>query len=512
MPDSYPTVVDGTWSHLKDHIADGPCWTCRRRRVRCDAIRPACVKCTRAGIQCLGYGPTKPLSWVGMPRRAKQSSKLLAGTGKTRPNHRAISPPTQTGEIAVRIADEELATPEAFGAVSILERADSACRVQRSLEMLRSPSNPLIVNYGLQSLEYIQYYEQRCCMECSIYEENSVNPYRQFLPLIQSSPLIHHTIVSLAAWHRACGDTPLRWPKALGFPSQDASGRVPSRDDAVPLQTLTSAHYSSALFHKRRALQSLRQALAATDYSDSVIIATLLLIWVELLESGYQSWRHHLGGMRGLILSRTRSSDSDSVEVSALASSTAWNLDNYLAEVYVIINTLCAKGPPASPLAPELNDCAGKLFDQLDRFSCWDWSVNYPETDHVEARYHLACSYKAAIKVYGRRALLGSDFEPAEMQEIVQDAVSHVRMIDPQDSHFKGCLWPAFIMGAEAIHTAHRRVATEILLRMYDLLHTRNIERGLQALERIWRWRQSTEDRISWIVYLHEDGEELLLV
>ncbi|KAK2052602.1 hypothetical protein LY76DRAFT_325870 [Colletotrichum caudatum] len=108
MPNNYPAVVDGTWSHLREVIADKPCWSCRRRRVRCDSIKPACVKCTRAGIQCLGYGPTKPLLWVGMPRRAKKSSRSLADAGKTRHNDTATSHIRQTGEIAIRKADEEL--------------------------------------------------------------------------------------------------------------------------------------------------------------------------------------------------------------------------------------------------------------------------------------------------------------------------------------------------------------------------------------------------------------------
>ncbi|KAK1993168.1 hypothetical protein LX36DRAFT_586939 [Colletotrichum falcatum] len=489
---NYPTVVDGTWSHLKERIADVPCWSCRRRRVRCDAIRPACVKCTRAGIQCLGYGPTKPLSWVGMPRRAKKSSRVRAETGKPRHNGATIS---QVNKF----------TPECCSAISNLEHADTKCL------MLKSPSNPLVVNYGLESLEYIQYYEQRCCMECSIYEENSVNPYRQFLSLIQFSPLVHHTIVSLAAHHRVRSATPLRWPRTLDSPSHDASEGVSLCDNGVPFQILTSNHYAAALFYHRLAIQNLRQALAAADHSDSVVISTLLLIWVELLESGYQSWRHHLCGMRGLMLSRTRSPYPDGNDDSALTSNKTWNFDEYLEEVYVIFNGLCANGSPADPLAPELKEHAEALFDRLDRFSCWDWSVTFPEANCVETRYHLACSYKAAIKIYGWR-LLGSDFEPAEMEEVLKDAVFHLQMIDPDDSHFKGCLWPAFVVGAEASDPAHRLAATDILLHMYSLLHTRSIERGLHALERIWGWRESTEDQISWIVYLYEDGEELLLV
>lgn len=32
------------------------CFTCRRRRVKCDGDRPACTRCKNAGFECLGYG------------------------------------------------------------------------------------------------------------------------------------------------------------------------------------------------------------------------------------------------------------------------------------------------------------------------------------------------------------------------------------------------------------------------------------------------------------------------
>ena len=37
------------------------CWTCRRRKIKCDRRRPRCLRCVRAGFQCQGYGVA--LSW-----------------------------------------------------------------------------------------------------------------------------------------------------------------------------------------------------------------------------------------------------------------------------------------------------------------------------------------------------------------------------------------------------------------------------------------------------------------
>lgn len=43
--------------------ADADCYTCRRRRVRCDRSLPTCRKCARAEYECAGY--TKGFRWVG---------------------------------------------------------------------------------------------------------------------------------------------------------------------------------------------------------------------------------------------------------------------------------------------------------------------------------------------------------------------------------------------------------------------------------------------------------------
>lgn len=52
-----------------------PCHTCRRARLRCDATRPTCKKCTKRGVECLGYG-TRALLWVqpSAPDTAQQAS------------------------------------------------------------------------------------------------------------------------------------------------------------------------------------------------------------------------------------------------------------------------------------------------------------------------------------------------------------------------------------------------------------------------------------------------------
>ncbi|CEL07659.1 hypothetical protein ASPCAL10815 [Aspergillus calidoustus] len=45
-------------------LIQGPqCWACRERRVRCGSETPGCAKCAAKGIDCPGFGATRPLRW-----------------------------------------------------------------------------------------------------------------------------------------------------------------------------------------------------------------------------------------------------------------------------------------------------------------------------------------------------------------------------------------------------------------------------------------------------------------
>ncbi|KAJ5363110.1 hypothetical protein N7541_003954 [Penicillium brevicompactum] len=48
------------------------CWTCKKKRVQCDEVRPACTKCTSRGLVCGGYEIR--LRWgAGIASRGKYS-------------------------------------------------------------------------------------------------------------------------------------------------------------------------------------------------------------------------------------------------------------------------------------------------------------------------------------------------------------------------------------------------------------------------------------------------------
>ncbi|KAF2651666.1 hypothetical protein K491DRAFT_681981 [Lophiostoma macrostomum CBS 122681] len=68
-----PSVTQPPTGDLAEQ-SDVPCYTCRRRHVKCDRMLPTCAKCAKKGVPCLGY--QKPLRWAeGVAVRGKLKGK-----------------------------------------------------------------------------------------------------------------------------------------------------------------------------------------------------------------------------------------------------------------------------------------------------------------------------------------------------------------------------------------------------------------------------------------------------
>lgn len=48
----------------RNRIVEGSCWACRKRRIKCDLLKPSCTRCQATDETC-GYGPAAPVKWVG---------------------------------------------------------------------------------------------------------------------------------------------------------------------------------------------------------------------------------------------------------------------------------------------------------------------------------------------------------------------------------------------------------------------------------------------------------------
>jgi len=51
-------------TNRRSRVIEGSCWTCRKRRIKCDLRKPSCTRCLDGGQTC-SYSNTPPVKWVG---------------------------------------------------------------------------------------------------------------------------------------------------------------------------------------------------------------------------------------------------------------------------------------------------------------------------------------------------------------------------------------------------------------------------------------------------------------
>lgn len=124
----------------------------------------------------------------------------------------------------------------------------------------------------------------------------------------------------------------------------------------------------------------------------------------------------------------------------------------------------------------------------------------------------MASAYKGAIVIYASQALSTPCDNRLLVGDIVDLTLHHLKQISPSDSHFKGILWPAFILGAEARLPEQRLWIANALEQLYGMIHMWNIKRGLSALRRIWARPLPAYERRLWLEEVYDMDEKLMLI
>ena len=75
-----PHTPPGTTPAMPQKRAKTGCFSCRKRRVKCDEAKPECQRCQSAHVHCEGY-PAKKLLWVNVPEKTleRRMSSYSAG-------------------------------------------------------------------------------------------------------------------------------------------------------------------------------------------------------------------------------------------------------------------------------------------------------------------------------------------------------------------------------------------------------------------------------------------------
>ncbi|OGM50660.1 hypothetical protein ABOM_000780 [Aspergillus bombycis] len=489
------------------NCADVPCWTCRRRRLKCDRALPICSKCTSSRRPCLGYSKDKPLRWTDS---VASRGKLM---GKKEP-----------------------------------------CQEQY-LPISRVLNDPALQDLSPSMRDYISYFGQQCCQEYVLYDFKRVNLFKEFIRLIPSCPGLCHAVVSVAALHQAF--------RIASAQCNEKTMAYKSNPNEVPIsQWVDQVHYlptyHDALYHKQRTLSFLRSEAYAGCFSnpDGVIASMIMSIWFELMDSGRDTWRYHLLGLREMMPKRGVSSAHfrDGGLAADLPQMSEY-FDTSYAVLDIIGSTFVKTKQPYQPLFPmscsldilkrsesqtwtgcpstllyvlSLTNAAASsshemppdlidhIFSHLRHFSPMKWAVTGAETHYMKPRYQFASIWQAAVEIYARQVLpipFESDvFNEGRISNSLSSILDHLKSMDPADVHLKGILWPAFVIGAETQTMSQRVLITGVFGHLWTLWRCHNVTNALKVLEKIWARRAMEGSSRRWIEYIYEwDGDWMFI-
>ncbi|KAH9993468.1 fungal-specific transcription factor domain-containing protein [Xylariaceae sp. FL0662B] len=488
------------------------CWTCRKKRVKCDGCLPTCFKCRLTGRECLGYSQNKPLVWAGgIASRGKMMGRSFGNQG----------------------------TPSS----AELQLSSSVPPVITVI------SDPVLQDLTPQLRQYLFYYIHRCSVECTLYEDDSPNRFKQFLVLIPSNPVLVHSLVAVAASHQAATCIPRLSSQSTIHGKSDSDGDNQGSSGRCDKSLLTQ--HSDALTHSTLGMGALREGLANTDCSDALVAAVFLLIWVDIMDCGKTNWKFHLEGLKVLISLRRSlgelldmAADSnltfqkwfeETFAVLSIFGSTfdpsmlqlldvlPWTeLDGILggaeahswtgcpADLMLILHTFSIlSSRTARPPAQYIS----QSFIRLRNFDCAHWASKGPQPSSAYSRRSLAEAWKGSIEIYGRRVLGGlfPDFQEVP-SNLVETTLFHLGQIDRHDTHFKGTVWPIFVVGAEALTAQQRQAVLNKFDQLIEYLRSSNLYIARAQLERIWARSSPYPPGGSWVHDIWERKEGLLLL
>ncbi|PYH29966.1 Zn(II)2Cys6 transcription factor [Aspergillus neoniger CBS 115656] len=518
------------------------CYTCRRRHVECQMTLPPCKKCLKAGLECL---QKRPLRWVDGPAFR---NKL-----RTSQAHRLYQPSTfnkATDEVS-SICDSGLAAPT-FEAIAPGERNGQSTvshnRGHSSIHISIPPSlkDPAFDSLDDASMYYLNYYSRCVCKLFAMFDSQR-NPLRQLIPAALANPILTASVMAISARHMANG-------QQLYCERQDG-------DHATRFQA-----HPDGLMYKQKAIRGLIQALndPVPKSRDVLVLSAFILIFLDLLESGRDQWKSHLGGIKQLVHDMHTAGTSQNLEA------TIEGMREFILGQIYLIETLGAtfsgrkvlSGADMSLAAPlqmsidrayigcpeyllsavrffsaardrltdpryldtpetySLLQSVTSVLNSTNFFDCYGWanqtlrvSSLTPKTQNVQSLEHLAQAYKSATLIYGWRicdALTGNN---TPLSDLVTGLVHEVHILRKDEAIFKCILWPLFIAGLESEDQAQRSQVREFLDSFWFETKCINVINAVTILERLWVDPSEVEDAsCSWIFRMGQvEGDWLLI-
>ncbi|KAJ5554030.1 hypothetical protein N7513_003989 [Penicillium frequentans] len=478
------------------------CWTCRSRTIQCDQTSFPCAKCEKAGLECFDK---RPLRWVkGVAIRGKMRGQVLGVNAKA--SNEYPCPNTKRKQLSHPSATSLATNPTPKFALQ----------------------DPCVHDLDGSSRFYLDYYNVRIAKLFILYDSES-NPFRNLLTYATESLTLRKSIIAVAARHFA-----------------NAGQSFDQVEDALSPRYVNAN--LDALHFKRQTIQALSLSLSHPEYSrkDDTMATILLLIFLDLLESGIDGWKYHLRGAEGLLnlshaLLESGASENHSTDPSQAIDETR----RFVARQFALVSTMggTLSGSTSSPgscanfeeskhqesIIRSFLGCPGFLLGAIRYFSsqrhvgtdtrnetsihehiqdtlimleltinfdCLKWASDFAQstataTVEIQKLSLLSQAYKTAAVLYGNRVLcalktptLTKTFDNEVLVSQLLDVIESLR---GDEALFKCLLWPIFIAGLECQSDNEQLLVIEYLKLLWDVTCCLNIISASRILHEYWK-------------------------
>ncbi|OGM44250.1 hypothetical protein ABOM_007738 [Aspergillus bombycis] len=344
-------------------------------------------------------------------------------------------------------------------------------------------------------------------------------------------------------------------------------------DDALSPRFVTAN--LDALHFKKQAIQALSSSLSHLEPSgkDSTMATILLLIFLDLLESGIDGWKYHLHGAQGLVnLSHSLLERDVSGHINADPGETVKETRRFVARQFSLISTI-GGALSGSKLMPELSinheesrhqesivrsflGCPGFLLGAIHYFSnqrhaiqtlnvhddisiqeyvqdtrtmleltanfdCLKWAsdsvqLRSPSAAEVQKLSLLSQAYKGATLLYGSRVLrafrASTETITLAHDELASRLLDVIDSLNSDPALFKCLLWPVFIVGLECQTYAEQQLVTKSLKMLWNLTSCLNVINASKVLHEYWERRRFIDNSASEDSELHVLEQGWLLI
>ncbi|KAJ5368784.1 uncharacterized protein N7496_008544 [Penicillium cataractarum] len=501
-----------------------PCWTCRRRTIQCDQSGFPCSKCEKAGLEC---HDKRPLRWVeGVAIRGKLRGHVF----------KAPSEAPQGPQVAR--SDEKQ--------VSLIS--------EKRLRILHTPpyamQDPRIHNMDRLSKYYIDYYNQRICKLYILFDSDS-NPFRNLLSFSLEDLALQKSIVAIAARHFA------------------NTGRSFDTTDAVVPSRFVHANMDALLF-KKQTIEALSSSLSdvGSRRTEVTMATILLLIFLDILESGIDGWDSHLQGARGLLtLNQSLVKCTPKSDKKIDTGDTVRETRKFITEQLLLIETLgsALSGPRIvseafvgdngmkhqESIVRSFLGCPGFLLravqffsdqrslitefrrrqetsnisilqdtlamlDLTGRFDCLEWAADLQRcaasSIEVTKLCMLSQAYKTATLLYGTRVLNALTAATSNNEELVSQLLGLIETLQNDAILFKCLLWPTFIAGLDCWAENQQAFVMKLLRALWDSTSCLNVIGASNILRDHWRREEMPETLMHEISDVDGIGRGWLLI